>query len=192
MIAGIVSAVLTLAAYGLVLWLTVKRVRRASPVVVMRHLREQGRYMVKVGAMTQVWTPEQPPSRHLAVGYFQMPGRGKLAYSLDAPAGRVQLRWESRRGTAREWSGPAPATGTAGFVRARRRGVGLVVMTVTALLLFGALVGVVNHSLGPSLVGAGLAGYFISTSVYLGHMSRHLRTARAESGLEAASRQQEP
>jgi hypothetical protein len=135
-------------------------------VSVIRHLRRHGSLSVKLGPFTNVWTPERPRPNHLPMGFYQMPGRGLLTYTMDPEGETVHLRWQPKRGPAREWTGPVPVVATPEFRKDSRRGIGVALIVFLVIEGLGAGLGVMGGSILGGL-GAGLvAGYFAAATVW--------------------------
>lgn len=135
-------------------------------VSVIRDLRRHGSFTVKLGPFTNVWTPERPRPNCLPVGFYQMPGRGLLTYSLEADGETVHLRWQPKKGPAREWTGPVPIVATPDFRRDSRKGNGVAILAFVLIEALGAIMGVLGGSIVGGL-GAGLvAGYLVATTMW--------------------------
>ena len=159
---------------------TVHRVRRTSAVVVIRHLTH-GVYRTRVGPLTNAWSPERPPpGRRLPTGFQQMPGRGTLTYSLDPDGETVRLRWESRSGRTRDWSGPIPVFATPGYLARMHHGLAVALVAFAALAAVGAGIGQLVGSIVGGLVSGLIAGYLVGGSIWGGVQMRALREARRD------------
>lgn len=137
-------------------------------VSVIRDLRRHGSFTVRLGPFTNVWTPERPRPNHLPMGFYQMPGRGLLTYTLDADGETVHLHWQPKTGPGREWTGPVPVVATPDFRRESHRGIGAALLAFVMIEGLGAFTGVLGGSILGGL-GAGLvAGYLVATTIWSG------------------------
>ena len=134
---------------------------------VIRDLQRYGSLTVKLGPFTNVWTPERPRRNHLPMGFYQMPGRGLLTYTLEPDGETVHLRWQPKKGPAREWTGPIPVVATPGFRAESRRGTGVALVAFVVIEGLGALGGLLGGSILGGL-GAGLVGGYLVTMTMWG------------------------
>ena len=164
-------------------WAVVTHRLRTRAMVVIRHLQRRGIYMVKVGPLATLWTPDRPPTgRRLTMGFGQMLGRGTARYYLDSDTDTVDLHWQPKRGEPREWVGRIPLVATASFQNPYRRAI------ATALGLFlviggaGAGIGAASGAVVPGIVAGLVIGYFAGVTVWTSAMQRGVKAALVESG----------
>jgi hypothetical protein len=162
--------------YAGVLVLTVHRSRRTKAVMVMRHLQREGSCTLAVGPFASVWTPERPPSKtRLPMGFYQMPGRGRLTYSLIDE--EVHLLWTPKRGSPREWVGPVPVTATIDYQTTMRRGMAVAAAVFLVLGAGGAVLGMFTGSVLAGLGGGLFAGFFIGSTAWSANQMKAFRLA---------------
>lgn len=161
-------------------WLVslVRRSRHTKVSWVVKHLQRHGAYTVKAGPFTNAWAPEQPSDRRLPMGFYQMPGRGLLTYSLDPDGETVRLVWRPRRGTQREWSGPIPVVATVDYRSTMHRGAAMGLGLVVALGGGGAVLGAFTGSVLAGLGSGLLAGLFVGSTVWSGKQMQAFRSAQ--------------
>jgi hypothetical protein len=136
-----------------------------APTVV-RHLRRQGTWTVSLGPFTNVWTPERPRPNSLAMGFYQMPGRGTLSYSLEPDQETVRMQWQPKHGSPRVWVGPVPVVATADFQSDSHRGIVVSGVTFAVIVGLGAVAGAVGGSFLGGLAAGIVAGYFVAATVW--------------------------
>ena len=177
---AVLVAVVLVLGLAYVRWLVrlVQRSRHAQAPWVVRHLQRHGTYMVKAGPFTNAWTPERPASaRRLPMGFYQMPGRGLLTYSLEPDGETVRLVWRSKRGSHKEWVGPVPIVATVDYRGAMRRGRTMAVSLALALGAGGAILGALTGSVLAGLGGGLVAGFFVGSTVLSGKQIQAFRIA---------------
>jgi uncharacterized membrane protein YciS (DUF1049 family) len=161
---------------------------RARAVTVVRHLRRNGTYKVKIGPFENAWTPESPHSAtRLSIGFPQMPGSGTVTYTLDPDSQLVRMRWEGKRGPTYEWSGPLPVTATPGFQRRGRWTLAISLSIFFVSVALGAIAGAATQSFVPGLVAGLIVGYFVAAGFWIERLMRSFRIASAELKTEVPS-----
>jgi hypothetical protein len=167
--------------YAAVILGAVKWTRRTHPVTVMSHLQKKGPYTVKVGPFTNAWTPERPASiGRLPMGFYQMPGRGSLLYSIESDGETVHLRWQSKRGSFREWVGPIPTVAKSDFKSRNRRGILLGLAVFVVLAVVGTGLGLLGGSIITGLVVGLVAGYFFGVGLWSANVLRAFQISYRE------------
>ncbi len=155
----------------------VQRSRHTKASWVVRYLQRQGTYAVKAGPFTSVWTPERPSSDlRLPMGFYQMPGRGSLTYSLDPDGETVRLVWRTQGGSQREWVGPVPFVATVDYRSSMHRGRATALVVVAALAVGGAVLGAITNSSLAGLAGGLVAGLFVGSTVLSGKQMQAFST----------------
>lgn len=158
-----------------------------NAVTVVHELQRHGSYEVNVGPFTNVWTPEPPRQGSLAMGFYQMPGRGRIAYSIDPDGESVRMRWQPKDGAGREWVGPVPVVATPNFEARSHHGARVAWSAFFAILVGGAVLGAVTGSLIGGLGAGALGGYFIAFTVWGGSKQKAFIAAHYEQRTHGAS-----
>jgi hypothetical protein len=165
-----------------------KLTTRTRAVTVVRHLRRNGTYRVKIGPFANAWTPESPHSpNRLSIGFPQMPGSGTVTYALDPDSQIVRMRWEGKRGSTYEWSGPLPVTATPEFERRSRWTLAVSLSMFIVLVALGTIAGALTHSLVPGIVAGLIVGYFVAAGFWIERLMRSFRIALTELQTEMPS-----
>jgi len=147
---------------------------------VVRRLRKQGSYSVRTGLFGNIWTPEPPGNQQrLPMGFMQMLGRGRAAYSLSSDGTTVHLLWRPKTGPPREWAGPVPAVSSPIFQRRNRRGIATAASAFFGSAAVGAIIGASTGRLVAGAVTGAIVGYFLGTSIWSSGMVRSFRAVLA-------------
>lgn len=149
-------------------------------VNVVHELRRHGTFVVNVGPFTNVWTPEAPRPRALAMGFYQMPGRGRVEYSMDGDGEVVRMRWEPKRGSLREWAGPVPVVATPTFEARSHRSVIVAWAVFVGVLVAGTGLGAASGSVIGGLGAGALGGYFVAFTIWGGSLQKAFLAAHEE------------
>jgi hypothetical protein len=159
----------------------IKHGTRTRAATVVRRLRRDGTYRVKIGSLENAWTPESPHSATgLSIGFGQMPGSGTVTYTLDQDSQLVRMRWEGKHGRTYEWSGPLPVTATPGFQRRSRWTLAVSLSLFLVSVAVGAITGAATQSLVPGIVAGLIVGYFVAAGFWSQRLTDSFRIARTE------------
>lgn len=161
--------------YAGVIVVTVHRSRRTKAVMVFRHLEREGTCSMRIGPFASVWTPERSPAAtRLPMGFYQMPGRGRLTYTLAD--NEVRLVWQPKRGSPREWSGPVPVVATVDYQTTMHHGMMEAAAVMALLGCAGTVLGAFTGSVLGGLASGLLAGVIVGSTAW---SARQLQAFRA-------------